>query len=128
MQFQPDSNPNQNNVTRVEPQAIYVNQRPFYASLLLSPTEAPLELALRATHEIKADFWQQVIELAPEVLLCGTGAQQLFLPPATLAPLYAAGVGVECMSTQAAARTFNVLMSEGRRVLALLILPTSPNL
>jgi uncharacterized protein len=85
-------------------------------------------LALRGTHEIKADFWQQVIELAPEVLLCGTGAQQLFLPPATLAPLYAAGVGVECMSTQAAARTFNVLMSEGRRVLALLILPTSPNL
>jgi uncharacterized protein len=60
---------------------------------------------------------------APEVLLVGTGARQKMLPPATLRPLLAMGVGIEVMDTQAAARTYNILMSEGRRVVVAL-LPT----
>ena len=58
---------------------------------------------------------------APEVLLVGTGARQQFLPPATLAPLLRAGIGIETMDTQAAARTYNILMAEGRRVIVALI-------
>jgi Uncharacterized conserved protein len=57
----------------------------------------------------------------PEVLLVGTGARQRFLAPALLRPLLKAGIGVEIMDTQAAARTYNILMAEGRRVLAALI-------
>jgi len=58
---------------------------------------------------------------APEVLLVGTGARQQFLPAATLAPLLRMGIGVEIMDTQAAARTYNILMAEGRNVVAALI-------
>jgi len=58
---------------------------------------------------------------APEVLLVGTGARQRFLPAATLAPLLRLGIGVEIMDTQAAARTYNILMAEGRNVIAALI-------
>lgn len=58
---------------------------------------------------------------APEVLLVGTGERQRFLPAATLAPLLRAGIGVETMDTQAAARTYNILMAEGRRVIVALI-------
>ncbi|SOE48703.1 membrane protein, putative [plant metagenome] len=58
---------------------------------------------------------------APEVLLIGTGARQVFLPPAVLNPLLGAGVGIETMDTQAAARTYNILMAEGRRVRVALI-------
>lgn len=58
---------------------------------------------------------------APEVLLVGTGARQRFLSPAVLAPLLRAGIGVETMDTQAAARTYNILMAEGRRVVVALI-------
>jgi len=57
----------------------------------------------------------------PEVLLVGTGARLQFLPRETIAPLLAAGVGVEVMDTQAAARTYNILMAEGRRVVVALI-------
>ncbi len=57
----------------------------------------------------------------PEVVLIGTGARQSFLPPSLLRPLLKAGVGVEMMDTQAAARTYNILMAEGRRVVAALI-------
>ena len=57
----------------------------------------------------------------PEVLLVGTGNRQRMLPHATLLPLLLAGIGVECMSTQAAARTYNILMAEGRQVIAALL-------
>jgi uncharacterized protein len=58
---------------------------------------------------------------APEVLLIGTGTRQRFLPPDVLRPLLKAGIGVEVMDTQAAARTYNILMSEDRRVVVALI-------
>jgi len=58
---------------------------------------------------------------APEVLLVGTGARLQFLPRTTTAPLLALGIGVEVMDTQAAARTYNILMAEGRRVVLALI-------
>jgi uncharacterized protein len=38
-----------------------------------------------------------------------------------LAPLYQAGIGVEVMDTRAACRTYNILLAEGRRVVAALI-------
>lgn len=57
----------------------------------------------------------------PEVLLVGTGSSQRMLDPRILAPLLRIGVGVECMTTQAAARTYNILMAEGRQVIAALL-------
>ena len=57
----------------------------------------------------------------PEVLLVGTGVKQFMLPHAVTSPLLKAGIGVESMSTQAAARTFNILMAEGRRVITALL-------
>jgi len=63
---------------------------------------------------------------APEVLLIGTGARQKFLRPDVLRPLLKAGIGIEVMDTQAAARTYNILMSEGRRVVVALIPQGAP--
>jgi len=58
---------------------------------------------------------------APEVMLVGTGARQRLLHPALYAPLTRMGIGVEAMDTQAAARTYNILMAEGRRVVVALM-------
>lgn len=60
-------------------------------------------------------------EWKPEILLLGTGARFRFPDPSALAPLYRAGVGVEVMDTRAACRTYNILLAEGRRVVAALI-------
>ncbi len=58
---------------------------------------------------------------ALDVLFVGTGAETAHLPAAFRAALEAAGLGVEAMASPAACRTYNVLLSEGRRVgLALL--------
>jgi uncharacterized protein len=56
-----------------------------------------------------------------DVLFVGTGAEIAHTPPAFREALEAAGLGVEVMASPAACRTYNVLLSEGRRVgLALL--------
>lgn len=51
-----------------------------------------------------------------DVLFIGTGAEVAHLPATLRRPLEEAGIGVESMASPAACRTFNVLLSEGRRV------------
>ena len=58
---------------------------------------------------------------AIELLLIGTGADIVFLPEALRQRLKAAGIGLDTMQTGAAARTYNVMVAEGRRVAAALI-------
>lgn len=53
---------------------------------------------------------------AVDVLFVGTGAEMRPLPPAFRAALEGAGIGVEFMATPAACRSYNVLLSEGRRI------------
>ena len=60
--------------------------------------------------------------MKPEIILLGTGASFVFPDRARLAPLYNAGLGVEVMDTPAACRTYNILLGEGRNVVAALIL------
>ncbi|MDU8911105.1 Mth938-like domain-containing protein [Aestuariicoccus sp. MJ-SS9] len=57
-----------------------------------------------------------------DVLFIGTGAEIAHLPGPLRQRLEGAGVGVEVMNSPAACRTYNVLLSEGRRV-ALAVLP-----
>ncbi len=56
-----------------------------------------------------------------DVTLLGTGTRQRFPAPALLRPLIEAGRGIEVMDTPAACRTYNVLVAEGRTVVAALI-------
>lgn len=74
--------------------------------------------------------WQGFEDTAPllafageiDVLFVGTGAEVAHLPDDLLDPLQEAGIGVEAMASPAACRTYNVLLSEGRRI-ALAVLP-----
>jgi uncharacterized protein len=59
--------------------------------------------------------------MQPEILLLGSGRAFRFPAPALLAPLYAARIGVEVMDTRAACRTYNILLAEGRAVVAAII-------
>ena len=68
----------------------------------------------------EADF-AALLAHEPEIVLLGTGAAQRFLHPRLLSPLTAARVGVETMNTGAACRTYNILVGEGRRVVAALV-------
>jgi uncharacterized protein len=60
--------------------------------------------------------------LDAELVLIGTGRSLQFPPAEALRPLIEARLGFEIMDTQAACRTYNILMAENRRVAAALIL------
>lgn len=62
---------------------------------------------------------------AVDVLFVGTGDDIAHIPTALRDVLESQGLGVEVMSSPAACRTYNVLLSEGRRV-ALALLPVGP--
>jgi uncharacterized protein len=69
------------------------------------------------------DDREALLALADEidVLFIGTGAETAHIPADFRETLEAAGLGVEAMATPPAARTFNILLSEGRRVAAALL-------
>lgn len=69
----------------------------------------------------EADF-ETLLALMPEVVLLGTGNRHRFIHPRLTRQLTEAGISVECMDTPAACRTYNILMAEGRHVLAALLL------
>jgi uncharacterized protein len=64
----------------------------------------------------------RILALEPELVLLGTGLRQVFPAASFRAQFLKAGVGIEVMDTGAACRTFNVLVAEQRRVVALLML------
>lgn len=57
-----------------------------------------------------------------DVLFVGTGAEIAHIPAALRTALEAEGIGAEVMTSPSACRTYNVLLSEGRRI-ALAVLP-----
>lgn len=61
------------------------------------------------------------LEDKPNILLLGTGAQQKFPDPELIKPIIESGTGFEVMDTAAACRTYNLLVSEGRHVVATLL-------
>lgn len=94
----------------------------FYPSaIILSAKEIVADWPVKSVRDIERRHLEQILELAPEVVLIGTGRDQVFLPPEQLMVFYERGVGVEVMNTPAACRTFNVLVSESRNVVGALI-------
>lgn len=75
--------------------------------------------------ELTAQHFDQLADDAPEVVLFGSGQRLRFVPPSLLRGLIERGIGVETMDTMAAARTYNILAGEGRRVVAALLIETT---
>ena len=72
--------------------------------------------------EVLADpHFEQLTVLRPELVILGTGARQRLVHPNLLRSLLEQRIGVECMDNSAACRTYNVLVGEGRRVIAALL-------
>jgi uncharacterized protein len=76
----------------------------------------------RDMSELEIADLEPALALSPEVLLIGSGARQVFPHAELLAHLYRSRIGFEIMTTGAACRTYNVMLSEGRVVVAALML------
>jgi len=95
-----------------------VNERRLERSFIVSAQDLIEDWAVQDVRALMPEALEPIWALTPEVILLGTGRAQAFPPPATLAACLKRGVGLEAMTNAAAARTFNVLAGEGRRVAA----------
>jgi len=95
-----------------------VNERLLGCSFILTPQTLIEQWPVTDARALTPQQLEPLLALAPEVILLGSGAAQAFPPPAALAACLARGIGLEAMTNAAAARTFNVLAGEGRRVAA----------
>ena len=94
----------------------------FYDSpIIVSADRVIPDWPLDSIENITERYLEKVLDLQPEVVLIGAGARQSFLTPRQMMFFYSRNVGVEVMTTDAACRTFNVLVSESRHVVAILI-------
>jgi len=95
-----------------------VNERKLERSFVISPNTLVEDWPVVDVTALAPEDLQPLFGLQPELILLGSGQSQAFPPPATIAACLSRGIGLETMTNAAAARTFNVLASEGRRVVA----------
>ena len=110
-----------NTVTAYGEGWLEINAQRYGHALLVQP-ERPLEAWAPVRFEdLAPEHFEAIAAHAPDVVLLGTGSVQRFPHPRLVAALAARRIGVEAMDTRAACRTYNILMVEGRRVLAALL-------
>ena len=94
-------------------------------SFILSPRHLLRDWAPTDIDNLITSHLSEIIALKPELVLLGTGARLKFPAHSILAEIHQQRIGVEVMDTAAACRTYNILMAEGRFVVAGLINPAS---
>ncbi len=123
MKFERDDAQGRNTFTGYGEGHVVVNGKRHASSLVVSAERLITDWPAARIESLTADHLAAIVELKPEIVLLGTGAKFTFPEPSLLAPLYKAGIGVEVMDTPAACRTYNILLGEGRNVVAALIVP-----
>ena len=74
---------------------------------------------------LEASHFETLAALGPELVIFGSGPRIRFPAPALMRVLIERGIGLETMDTAAACRTYNVLLAEGRQVVAALLFETA---
>jgi len=110
-----------NTVTAYGPGFIEINKVRHASAVLLTPDRVE-PWAVASFEALGEADLERLRALAPEVALLGTGSRQRFPHPRLSRALSEARIGLEVMTTAAACRTYNILMAEGRKVAAALLL------
>ena len=102
--------------------SIDINNKTYTESLVIGNHVLVDQWGISHIDDLTDQHWQDLLQHKPEVILVGTGKTLIFPHPSSYALAIKAGTGVEFMDTAAACRTYNVLVSEDRPVIAGIIL------
>jgi uncharacterized protein len=122
MRFTQDLNPNVNVIRSYGESELRINGDTANTAMIIATSSMRAEPELRTVADLTAEHAAHVLEFDPELVLLGTGKRQVFPSASFGARFLQAAIGFEVMDTGAACRTFNVLVSEQRRVVALLLI------
>ena len=121
MKMRADRIEGQNAIARHGPEGVAVNGVEYTESVIVPWTGAVVPWQAVTFESLVAQHFARLAAMAPELVIFGSGARLRFPAAALLRPLIDARIGVETMDTAAACRTYNVLLAEGRSVVAALL-------
>ncbi len=100
---------------------VAINNVRYEKCVVVTP-QAVTEWAVTGFDALTGADFGFIAELKPEIVILGTGATQRFPQRELTRALAAAGAGVEVMDSRAACRTYNILASESRKVVAAILI------
>ncbi len=118
-------------ISHYDAQGVTINETVYTRDLIVLPEALITDWASAPVEELTLAHFDALTGHDREIVLLGTGAHQAFPSARLMAEFAHHGIGLEVMDTAAACRTYNVLMSEDRRVAAALMMqapdPASPS-
>jgi uncharacterized protein len=115
----------QNYIRAYEAGEVHLAAQVLRTNCVIAPEQIVADWSARSVDTLSIADLQCIFAFKPEVVILGTGTRQQFPAPAIRAAFLAREIGFEVMDLGAACRTFNVLLSEDRRVVAALLLENS---
>lgn len=109
-------------INGVDSDAVIINRQRYEQAVIVSEQALSTDWFNGAWEALDAQSLAGILDFKPEVVLLGTGDKQRFIHPRQIQAFLTENIAVECMTTAAACRTFNILTSEGRKVVAALLL------
>ncbi|WP_047518265.1 Mth938-like domain-containing protein [Methylophilus sp. Q8] len=109
-------------INGVDSDAVIINRQRYAQPVIVSEQALSTDWFQGAWESLDAQQLAAILDFSPEVVLLGTGDKQRFIHPRHTQAFLSAHIAVECMTTAAACRTFNILTAEGRKVVAALLL------
>ncbi len=136
--LQPEQNNSQFSITGYGDGFVEINREKWQESCIVSTSSNPISWEPACMNEVNETNLSIIKTLKPEILILGTGKTHNFLPPHLIClnlndedEIYGflgvknsknTSLNIECMSTAAACRTFNILASEDRKVVAAILI------
>ena len=109
-------------ITAYGENTVSLNGKKFERSLIVANTEFSEDWGITSIDQLADEHIAQILSFEPELVIIGTGSKLVFPPVEIYSAIIKRGIGVDFMDTHAACRTYNILMSEGRGVVAGLII------
>ena len=122
MKLHQDSSGALNTVTGYGADYVEINLERHAGSILVLPHAPVIPWPVSSFEQLGPEHFAMLIDSAPEVVVFGSGERLRFPHPRLTAALAAKRIGVETMDFKAACRTYNILMAEGRKVAAALLI------
>ncbi len=121
MDFSEDLNPSKYVIRAYSPGCITINKNQYNQSVVVTPENITEGFLGSSIDEITPEQIARLCQSGAEVILLGTGEHQQMLPKSLFIEAAKYNKSIDVMNTQAACRTFSVLSTDGRRVIAALI-------
>jgi uncharacterized protein len=122
MKFTLEGGSNVNVIRSYSSEELRIGERSVRSSCIVTADALITDWPPTTLDELEVNHLEPILELRPELVLLGTGAQQRFAPAEIRSAFATRGIGIEAMALGPACRTFNILVQEERRVAAVLFL------